>query len=227
VIKCPNASNRGIRKNAKKVIKRIQNKKKQQEFTKRKNLATTNFSNFDAASQEHIQNQVLSVSMDTTSIASSITGVTGSTSAATPAKNATAKHVVFLYDTQALNTDIHCPVLPVSIQSIMPHIHLQLGTDLNNSGCPSICCIMDTAAALCTGNYHFFAAIAKRYPQCVAKIFLPEDHSPIILSGIVQNNADAITTDLAIAFQFHLPYLTKNGSTTSFVIATGPQVVSR
>jgi hypothetical protein len=76
---------------------------------------------------------------------------------------------------------------------------------------------------LCTGNYHFFAA-AKRYPQCVAKIFLPEDYSPIILSGIVQNNDCAITTDLAIAFQFHLPYLTKDGSTTSFIVATGPQV---
>jgi hypothetical protein len=33
----------------------------------------------------------------------------------------------------------------------------------------------DTAAALCTGNYHFFAAIANQYPQCVAKFFLPED----------------------------------------------------
>ncbi len=43
-------------------------------------------------------------------------------------------------------------------------------------------------------------------------------------TGIIQNSADAITTDLAIAFQFHLPYLTKDGSTTSFVVATGPQV---
>jgi hypothetical protein len=106
----------------------------------------------------------------------------------------------------------------------MPHIHLQLHTDLNASSCPSICCVVDTAVALCIGNYHFFATIVKRYPQCAAKIFLPEDYSPIILSGIVQNDADAITTDLAIAFQFHLPYLTKDGSTTSFVVATGPQV---
>jgi hypothetical protein len=191
---------------------------------KRKNLATTNFSNFDAASQECIWNQVLSISTDTASVASSITGVTSNTLMATPAKSATAKPIVFLYDTQALNTDIHRPVLPVSIQSIMPHIHLQLGTDLNHSGCPSICCVVDTAAALCTGSYHFVAAITKRYPQCVTKIFLPEDYSPIILSGIIHNNADAITTDLAVAFQFHLPYLTKDGSTTSFVVATRPQV---
>ncbi len=179
-------------------------------------------------SQECIRNQVLSVLTDTASVASSITGVTGGTLAATPAKSATtkptAKCIVFLYDAQALNTDIHRPVLLVSIQSIMPHIHLQLGTDLNDSSSPSIRYVVDTPAALCTGNYHFFAAIAKRYPQCVAKIFLPEDYSPIILSGIVQNNADAITTDLAVAFQFHLPYLTKDGSTTSFVVAIGPQV---
>jgi hypothetical protein len=88
VIKCPNASNPGISENTKKVIKRNQNKckKKQQEFTKCKNLATTNFSNLDAASQERIQNQVLSALTDTASVASSITGVTGSTSAATPAR---------------------------------------------------------------------------------------------------------------------------------------------
>ncbi len=52
----------------------------------------------------------------------------------------------------------------------------------------------------------------------------PEDYSPIILSGIVQDNAHSVTTDLSVAFQFHLPYLTKDGSPTSFVIAAGPQV---
>jgi hypothetical protein len=134
----PQASNPGISENTKKVIERIQHKrkKKQQEFTKPKNLTTTHFTDFDAASQERIWNQVLSVSTDTASLASSITGVTGGTSAATPAKSATAKCVMVLYNPQALNTDIHHPMLPVSIQSIMPHIHLQLGTDLNNSGSP-------------------------------------------------------------------------------------------
>jgi hypothetical protein len=83
---------------------------------------------------------------------------------------------------------------------------------------------VDTAAALCTGNYHFFVAIAKRYPHYVAKIFLPEDYSPVILLGIVQDNAQSVTTDLSVAFQFHLPYLTKDGSTTSFIVATGPHV---
>ncbi len=30
--------------------------------------------------------------------------------------------------------------------------------------------------------------------------------------------------DLSMAFQFHLPYFTRDGSATSFVIANGPQV---
>ena len=83
---------------------------------------------------------------------------------------------------------------------------------------------MDTAAALCTGNYYFFAAIAKRYPHCDAKIFLPENYLPIILLGIVQDITHSVTTNLLVAFQFHLPCLTKDGSIPSFVVATGPHV---
>jgi hypothetical protein len=36
---------------------------------------------------------------------------------------------------------------------------------MNDSSSPIIRCVVDTAAALCTGNYHFFAVIAKQYPQ--------------------------------------------------------------
>jgi hypothetical protein len=105
----------------------------------------------------------------------------------------------------------------------MPHIQLQLGMDISNSSCPSICCVVDTATTLCTGNYHFFSAIAKRFPQCAAKNFVSGDFSLIILSEIIQDNANPITTDLSVAFQ-HLPYLTKDGNTTFFVLATRPQV---
>ena len=83
---------------------------------------------------------------------------------------------------------------------------------------------MDTVAALCTGNYCLFAAIAKWYPHFVTKILLSEDYSPIILSGIVQDHVHSITTELLVAFQFHLLYLTKDGSTTSFLVATRPHV---
>jgi hypothetical protein len=230
VIKCPNAGNPGIQENAKKTIERIRNKrkKKQQDYQKRKNLATTNYSDFDDTSKERIRQQVLqsvSTASEAASVSSSITGMTGGTpSASAGAGRGRGKPIIFMYDAQVLQTESNRPTLPVAIQSGMPHITLQLGPVLNDNASPSIRCVLDTAAALCTGNYHFFAAIAKRYPHCVAKIYLPEDYSPIILSGIVQDNAHSVTTDLSVAFQFHLPYLTKDGSPTSFVVATGPQV---
>ncbi len=195
VIKCPNASNPGIRENAKKVIKCMQNKhkKKQQEFTMRKNLANTNLSNFDAASQECIWNQVLSVLTDTQSVASSITGMTGGTSAVTPAKSASAKRVVLLCNTQALDTDIHHPMLPVSIQSIMPHVQLKLGTNLKKSGSPKHLLPRGQRHHALHRQLPFLCHHHKSVLSVRCKIFLLEDYSPIILSGIVQNNADAIT----------------------------------
>jgi hypothetical protein len=61
VIRCPNAGNLGVNENAKKTLKCIRNKrkKKQQDFQKCKNLATTNYSDFDEASKERIRQQVL------------------------------------------------------------------------------------------------------------------------------------------------------------------------
>ncbi len=79
-------------------------------------------------------------------------------------------------------------------------------------------------AAHTTGNFHFVAAIAKCYPHTVAKIFVPEDYNPIVLSGIVQRGGESITTELTVGFQFNLPYLTTDGSQTSILIATGPHV---
>ncbi len=204
MIKCPNAGNQGILKKAKKLID-SKCKKKQQDFTKRKYLATTNYINFYDAGKECIQQQVLnfiSIASKMASVASSITGITGATPAPSPAKS-DQKRIVFLYDAKAFSSNICRPILPVMIQSIMPRIQLQLGMDINNSSCLGIRCLVDTAAALCTRNYHFFTAFAKWYPQCVAKIFLPENYSPIILSRIVQDNSTAIITNLPMAFQLH------------------------
>jgi len=208
------------------MIERIRNKqkKKQQDSQKRKNLATTNYSDFNDASKERIRQQVLqsvSTASNAASVSSSITGTTGGTTTASAgAGHGRGKPVIYMYDAQVLQTKSNHPTLPVAIQSGMLHITLVLG----NNESPCIRCVLDTAAALCTRNYHFFAAIAKRYPHCVAKIYLPEDYSPIILLGIVQDNAHSVTTDLSVAFQFHLPHLTKDGSPTSFVVATEPQV---
>jgi hypothetical protein len=115
-------------------------------------------------------------------------------------------------------------ILPAPIVSNFPHIQLQIGSSDESADCPVIRCVVDTAAALTTGNFHFVAAVAKRYPHCVAKIFVPEDYNPIVLSGIVQRGGESVTTELSVGFQFHLPYLTREGEPTSILIATGPHV---
>ena len=95
---------------------------------------------------------------------------------------------------------------------------------MGDSGCPAIRCVVDTAAALTTGNLHFFAALAKAYPHTVASVHSPTDYSPITLSGIVQQGGSSVTTDLTVGFHFHLPYLTREGTPTSLIVATGPDV---
>ncbi len=101
---------------------------------------------------------------------------------------------------------------------------MQLGTNLGCPNCPVVRCAVDTAAALSTGNFHFVAAVAKQYPHCITKLYVPKDYNPIVLSGIVQRGGESVTTKLTVGFQFHLPYLTKDGNPTSILIATGPHV---
>jgi hypothetical protein len=78
---------------------------------------------------------------------------------------------------------------------------------------------------LTTVNFHFFASVAKRYPHCVSKIYTLEDYAPIVLSGIVSSDAASVTTELEVGFLFHLPYRTREGDTTSLIVATGPNVL--
>jgi hypothetical protein len=115
-------------------------------------------------------------------------------------------------------------ILPAPIVSNFPHIHLQLGNDLDCPNYPIVRCVVDMAAALSTGNFHFVAGVAKHYPHCVAKIYVPKDYNAIVLSGIVQCGGDLVTTELTVGFHFHLPYLTKEGNPTSILIAMGPHV---
>jgi hypothetical protein len=66
--------------------------------------------------------------------------------------------------------------------------------------------------------------VAERYPHCVAKLYIPWDYNPIVLSGIVQCGGESITMELTVGFQFHLPYLSKEGNPTNILIATGPHI---
>jgi hypothetical protein len=45
-------------------------------------------------------------------------------------------------------------ISPAPIMSNFPHIHLQLGSDLDCPNCPLVHCVVDTATASSTGNFH-------------------------------------------------------------------------
>jgi hypothetical protein len=197
-----------------------------------------NFSDCDKAGQQRIQKEVLQAInqrkiSNATSVASSVT----TPSSVAPSANAGrgrgsggrgsqggGPHIFVCNVTVLAASTSLKHMMPISIQSSLPHIVLQFGADLNRPNCPSICCDIDSCAALTMGNFHFFASIAKRFPHCVAKDFAPQDYAPIILSGIIQSHQEAITTQLEVGFQFHLSYKIKEGEESSLMIATGPNV---
>jgi hypothetical protein len=96
---------------------------------------------------------------------------------------------------QVLSAPSACRILPVSVQAAFPHLTIQLELTLGCNNCSAIHCVINTAAALTTGNFHFFAQIAKAYPHIVAAIYSYTDYSPIVLSGIAQQNGKSVTTD--------------------------------
>jgi hypothetical protein len=137
----------------------------------------------------------------------------------------TPNSLIFVIDVAILLTlTYNKELLPALIVTNFPHIRLKLGCDIKDKSCPEVRAIVDTAAAISTSNFHFIAAIAKKFPHCLAKIYVPEDYNHIVLSGIVQCGGECITTKLLVGFQFHLPNLTNASQPTSILIATGPHV---
>jgi hypothetical protein len=82
-----------------------------------------------------------------------------------------------------------------------------------------------SGAALSTANFHFMEAVIRRFPHILKRIYLPEDYAAIVLSRIV-NTPDLapVTTELTVGFEVHLPYFTKDGNSTSLMVAAGSDV---
>jgi hypothetical protein len=68
-------------------------------------------------------------------------------------------------------------------------------------------------------------AVVWQFPHILKKIYMPEDYAAIVLSGII-NTPDSVpvTTELTVGFEIHLPYTTKDGNSTSLMVAAGPDV---
>ena len=204
-----------------------------------------NFADFSEAQQKLICQQVLAVrtmtSEDDMSVASSVTTpseLTSTGDAEKPCKqsrsalfccndgtgNSTGQMILVIDVSVLASGTSMLPGLPVPINTLFPHIALELGLEIGGASNPLLMSVIDTAAALTTGNFYYVAKIAKAFPHCLAKIFLPKDYSPVILSGIVQKDGESVTTALQVAFLFHLPYLSREGEPTSLMIATGTHV---
>ena len=178
IMVCPSCNNPGMRENAKKNVDRMKAncQKHARQNTKRKNLGTANFADFDTAGQDCIREQVLLTLKngnreisDTTSVASSVM-----TSSVIPAAsrgqgqdgNAGGRGRIFIVDVTIL-------AMPIAIHSNLPHIIMQFGPILDCPHSPSICCAVDSCNALSNGNFHYFASLAIRFPHCLAKVFAP------------------------------------------------------
>jgi hypothetical protein len=150
-------------------------KKHHNQNSKRKNLGTANLSNFDEQGKQRITKQVLA------SMTRKIIGKHSSMALLVLTPHSPSKQdrgrghglcrgVVLVTDVVILaaGLPLKC-AMPISIQSNLPHITIQFGANLDCPNCPSIRCAIDLCAALTTGNFHFFALVAKRFPHCVAK----------------------------------------------------------
>jgi hypothetical protein len=199
MVSCPNRDNPGVREHATRNIEKMRKnrKKKHVQNTKRKNLGTANFSYFDNAGQQCIREQYLAAVgghevSDNNSTMSSVTGPGSHAQPVRPSRGRGRGNTIFVVDVSVLAASTPLtPPMPISIQSNLPHIPIKFGQDLNSPDCPTICCAVDTCAALTTGSFHFFAAIAKHFPHCIVKIFAPQDYASIILMGIAQNNKES------------------------------------
>jgi hypothetical protein len=223
VIVCPNRDQPGVRAIAEAsynfLLEKARERRAKGASKKRKGV---DFNTMTPETQARIKEQVLA----STGIRTAVHGDDASTITNDSSKSGNGKPLILIADVQVLSSATPGKdILPAPIVSNLPHILLKLGTSIDNPDCPSVQCLVDTGTALTTGNFHYVAAIAKRFPQCVAKVYGPDNYNSIALSGIIQRGAgESVATELTVGFQFHLPYLTREGQATSILIATGPQV---
>ncbi len=227
VVICPNRDVPGVREHAARNTEKMRRNRKKKHVLnqKRKNLGMANFADFDEAGQKRIREQCLAAIQghDVSDSASAVSSVTGPGSSAPSAGRgrgcSSGGPRIFVVDDPILAASTPLkPQMPILIQSNLPHIAIKFGQDLDDSNCPTICCAVDTCAALTTGSFHFFAAIAKRYPHCIEMVFAPQDYASIVLMGIVRNKEETVTTELEVSFLFRLPYKTLDGNDSSFMV---------
>ncbi len=135
VVICPNRDNPGLREHTTRNLEKMQknHKKKHVQNTKRKNLGTANFSDFDNAGQQRIQEHCLAASGEhevsgNNSTMSSVTGPGSQAPLARPSRGCGRGNTIFTVDVSVLTASSPLkPPIPISIQSNLPHIPIKFG----------------------------------------------------------------------------------------------------
>jgi hypothetical protein len=228
VVICPNKDQPGVRERVKLTILQYQTRqrKKTRKNQKRKNVHTLNLEDLPQSTQDRILFQHRTKASGATtnatsvSVSSLITGATGSVRTGVKRGSITLHQ-----DVVVLASNSTKPPIPIAINSPMAHLTLQTGTSTEDRDCPGLKCVFDSGAALSTTNFHFIEAVIWQFPHILKKIYLPEDYAAIVLLGIVYTpDLAPVTMELTVWFDIHLPYSTKDGNTTSLLVAAGPDV---
>jgi hypothetical protein len=169
VIVCPNCDQPGVHAIAEAAYKAWLAKARKRRVTRasrKRNRGGTNYDNMIPKNKAKIKEQVLaSMGMTTIWQGDNASTITNNSAKSGGAKTPT-KPLIFIANVQVLSlANLSKDILPAPIVSNPPHILLKFGTLLNDPDCPSVRCLVDTGAALTTGNFHYVAAIAKCFPH--------------------------------------------------------------
>jgi hypothetical protein len=121
------------------------------------------------------------------------------------------------------------PLLPISIDTHLPHFEVAIGQKESNSPF-RISLAYDTCAVTNVGWSTYHLAIAKKHPQLIKSLVWAKDqYTPLTLSGVVSSDdpkskIETTQTVLPAIIEYHMPYMSTQGSATSFKVAIGPNV---
>ena len=118
--------------------------------------------------------------------------------------------------------------LPITIMQTLLHLRIEFGGGDAAGPCPALWVIINTGAALCTGNLAFFATLCKCFSHIVGKIIVSGEssgYSPIGLSGIIRaDTGNATTSQLPVVFCLKLKYQDSAGKPCLLKVACGESV---
>ena len=127
-----------------------------------------------------------------------------------------------------LNSSLNSkPLLPISVDTSLPHITLPIGPEDSKPDLALTVCY-DSAAVLCVGSLAFHLAIAKKYPHVVKSLTWAGDkHTALSLTGIVsdQDKKDVKqVTTLNAVIEYYLKVKTDQGMNATMKVALGEGV---